>query len=57
MAIVLLDNLLTLGACILLFSKLRRTKDIFNMSQEIQNVGAFSILALGESVALFYASC
>lgn len=42
------DMVLTLGASIVLFGKLRRTEDIFNMSLEIQRVGAFALVALSE---------
>ena len=42
------DTLLTIGACPVLFWKLRNTEDIFNMSTEIQRVGAVALLALGK---------
>lgn len=42
------DTLLTVGACVVLYGKLRKTDDIYNMSTEIQRVGAVALLALGK---------
>ena len=42
------DTLLTIGACPVLFWKLRKTEDIFSMSTEIQRVGAIALLALSK---------
>ncbi|CAM9902391.1 unnamed protein product [Ectocarpus sp. 12 AP-2014] len=49
LVVVLSDILLTVGASLALFGKLRKTKDIFDMSLEIQKVGVFAMAALGES--------
>lgn len=43
-----LDMLLTVVASAILYSKLNKTKDLFNTSDEIVTVGWFSILAVGE---------
>ena len=42
------DTLLTIGACLVLYGKLRKTDDIYRMSTELQRVGAVALLALGE---------
>lgn len=42
------DTLLTIGACIVLYGKLRKTDDIYKMSTELQTVGALALLALGK---------
>lgn len=46
------DMLLTVVASAYLYRKLNKTKDLFNTSGEIVTVGMFSILAVGELVAL-----
>lgn len=43
-----IDTLLVLGAAFALYGKLRRTDDIYNMSREIQLVGALALLATGK---------
>lgn len=40
--------LFTLGICIMLVGALRRADDMCKMSLEIQRVGFFSLLSLGE---------
>ncbi|CAM9446566.1 unnamed protein product [Pylaiella littoralis] len=42
----ILDNIVTLVACLVLVRKLRDTDDMFHLSQEMQKVGAFAMLAL-----------
>ncbi|CAB1100089.1 unnamed protein product [Ectocarpus sp. CCAP 1310/34] len=46
LGVVVADTLLTLGASLVLFGKLRKTKDVFDMSLEIQKVGIFAMAAL-----------
>ena len=47
-ATLVLDNIITIGTCIVLAGKLRSTEDLFGVSQEIQRVGCFTLAALGE---------
>lgn len=46
--IYVVDSLLTIGACPLLYWKLRKADDIYSMSTEIRKVGALALLALGK---------
>lgn len=46
----LVDMLLTLGMCVVLVGKLRKTEDIFYVSTELQRVGAFALVALCEQM-------
>lgn len=46
--IYIADTLLTIGACVVLFGKLRKTDDIYSMSTELQKVGGVALLALGK---------
>eukprot|EP00752_Nemacystus_decipiens_P011670 g10357.t1 len=47
--VYLVDTLFTIGAIIVLFGKLRKTDDLYQMSTELQKVGAFAVLALASS--------
>lgn len=47
-AVVILDMLLTVGICSVLVGKLRNVNDIFCVSKEVQKVGAFALVVLGE---------
>eukprot|EP00752_Nemacystus_decipiens_P011672 g10359.t1 len=51
--IYIADTLLTIGACVVLFGKLRKTDDIYSMSTELQKVGAVALLALGVGICYF----
>ena len=47
--VIVLDMLLTVGICSVLVGKLRKVNDIFCVSAEVQKVGAFALVVLGES--------
>ncbi|CAM9445951.1 unnamed protein product [Ectocarpus fasciculatus] len=42
--LAIIESLITLGASLVLFGKLRRTNDVFEVSMEIQKVGACALL-------------
>lgn len=46
--VAMIESLITLGASLVLFGKLRRINDVFEVSLEIQKVGACALLTTGE---------